>query len=116
MSRFASIADNSTGCRLSLQLPGTATTAAKRHQVRCFAVVPTSCCCACYAPAGKEQSVRIQSSGGLSEEAIQQMVREAESHAEKDKQRKALIEVSGGRGGVVSRRPCTPAHTMAWRS
>lgn len=43
--------------------------------------------------AGKEQSVRIQSSGGLSEDAIQQMVRDAESHAEKDKKKKEMIEV-----------------------
>ncbi|KAK9842294.1 hypothetical protein WJX81_004981 [Elliptochloris bilobata] len=40
----------------------------------------------------KEQSIRIQSSGGLSEEQIQQMVREGEAHAEKDKQRKQAIE------------------------
>jgi len=42
---------------------------------------------------GKEQSVRIQSSGGLSEEAIQQMVRDAESHAAADKKRKEMIEL-----------------------
>ncbi|KAJ9517333.1 hypothetical protein QJQ45_016698 [Haematococcus lacustris] len=42
---------------------------------------------------GKEQSIRIQSSGGLSEEQIQQMVRDAESHADKDKARKELIEL-----------------------
>ncbi len=40
----------------------------------------------------KEQSIRIQSSGGLSEDQIQQMVRDAESHASKDKERKAQIE------------------------
>ena len=40
----------------------------------------------------KEQSIRIQSSGGLSEDQIQQMVRDAESHAAKDKERKAAIE------------------------
>ncbi len=40
----------------------------------------------------KEQSIRIQSSGGLSEEQIQQMVRDGEAHAEKDKQRKQAIE------------------------
>ncbi len=47
------------------------------------------------ASSGKEQSVRIQSSGGLSEDAINQMVKEAEAHAEKDKKRKELIEVGG---------------------
>lgn len=41
----------------------------------------------------KEQSVRIQSSGGLSEDAIQQMVKDAEAHAEKDKKRKEMIEL-----------------------
>ncbi len=40
----------------------------------------------------KEQSIRIQSSGGLSEEQIQQMVRDGEAHAEADKQRKQAIE------------------------
>ncbi|GFR45216.1 hypothetical protein Agub_g6611 [Astrephomene gubernaculifera] len=40
----------------------------------------------------KEQSIRIQSSGGLSEDQIQQMVRDAETYAEKDKTRKELIE------------------------
>eukprot|EP00198_Chlamydomonas_reinhardtii_P005132 XP_001694468.1 heat shock protein 70C [Chlamydomonas reinhardtii] len=41
---------------------------------------------------GKEQSVRIQSSGGLSDDQINQMVRDAETYAEKDKTRKELIE------------------------
>nr|QBB20006.1 heat shock protein hsp70-C2 [Ettlia sp. YC001] len=40
----------------------------------------------------KEQSIRIQTSGGLSEDQIQQMVRDAESYAEKDKERKELVE------------------------
>lgn len=40
----------------------------------------------------KEQSIRIASSGGLSEDQIQNMVREAEANAEKDKTRKASIE------------------------
>jgi molecular chaperone DnaK len=41
---------------------------------------------------GKEQSIRIQASGGLSEADIQKMVREAEAHAEEDKSRKELVE------------------------
>lgn len=40
----------------------------------------------------KEQSIRIQSSGGLNEDQIQQMVRDAEAHAEADKERKGAIE------------------------
>src|ERR1700759_2256252 len=41
---------------------------------------------------GKEQQIRIQASGGLSEADIQQMVKDAEAHAEEDKNRKALVE------------------------
>jgi molecular chaperone DnaK len=41
---------------------------------------------------GKEQSIRIQASGGLSEADIQKMVREAEAHAEEDRRRKELVE------------------------
>jgi molecular chaperone DnaK len=41
---------------------------------------------------GKEQKITIQASGGLSEEEIEQMVKDAESHAEDDKKRKELVE------------------------
>src|SRR5258708_13790385 len=41
---------------------------------------------------GKEQSIRIQASGGLSEADIQKMVKEAEAHAEEDKRRKEFVE------------------------
>jgi molecular chaperone DnaK len=41
---------------------------------------------------GKEQTIRIQASGGLSEADIQRMIREAESHAEEDRRRKELVE------------------------
>ncbi|CAH2073396.1 unnamed protein product [Thlaspi arvense] len=41
---------------------------------------------------GKEQQITIRSSGGLSEDDIQKMVREAELHAQKDKERKELID------------------------
>ncbi len=41
---------------------------------------------------GKEQQIRIQASGGLSDADIEQMVKDAESHAEEDKQRKELVE------------------------
>jgi molecular chaperone DnaK len=40
----------------------------------------------------KVQSIRIQASGGLSEGDIERMVKEAESHASEDKQRRELIE------------------------
>ncbi len=42
---------------------------------------------------GKEQSIRIQASGGLTDADIDRMVKEAESHAEDDKQRRELVEV-----------------------
>lgn len=41
---------------------------------------------------GKEQSIKITASSGLSEEEIQKLVRDAEAHAEDDKKRKELIE------------------------
>src|SRR6478752_805213 len=41
---------------------------------------------------GKEQQIRIQASGGLSENDIQRMVKEAEAHAEEDRKRRALVE------------------------
>src|SRR3981189_756263 len=41
---------------------------------------------------GKEQTIRIQASGGLTEADIQRMVKDAESHAEEDKRRKELVE------------------------
>ncbi|MDE2581910.1 MAG: Hsp70 family protein, partial [Rhodospirillales bacterium] len=41
---------------------------------------------------GKEQQIRIQASGGLSEADIQRMVKEAEANAAADKQRRELVE------------------------
>ncbi|MSO64356.1 MAG: molecular chaperone DnaK [Alphaproteobacteria bacterium] len=41
---------------------------------------------------GKEQQIRIQASGGLSEADIQRMVKEAEDNAKEDKAKRALIE------------------------
>ena len=41
---------------------------------------------------GKEQSIKIQASGGLSKEDIEKMVKEAEMHAEEDRKNKELIE------------------------
>ncbi|MFB1024485.1 MAG: molecular chaperone DnaK, partial [Octadecabacter sp.] len=41
---------------------------------------------------GKEQTITIQASGGLSDEDIEQMVRDAEENAEADKDRKELVE------------------------
>ncbi len=41
---------------------------------------------------GKEHQIRIQASGGLSDADIEQMVKDAESHAEEDKKRRAAVE------------------------
>ena len=41
---------------------------------------------------GKEQQIRIQSSGGLSDADIQRLIREAESHSADDKKRRELVE------------------------
>ena len=41
---------------------------------------------------GKEQQITIRSSGGLSDDEIEKMVKEAELHAQKDQERKALID------------------------
>lgn len=41
---------------------------------------------------GKEQQIRIQASGGLSDNDIDKMVKDAEAHAAEDKKRKALAE------------------------
>lgn len=41
---------------------------------------------------GKEQSIRITASSGLSEEEIKKMIREAEAHAEEDRRKKQIAE------------------------
>jgi molecular chaperone DnaK len=41
---------------------------------------------------GKEQQIRIQASGGLSQADIERLVREAEAHAAEDQRRRELIE------------------------
>ena len=41
---------------------------------------------------GKEQSIKITASSGLTEEEIQRMVRDAESHAEEDRKKRELID------------------------
>ncbi len=40
----------------------------------------------------KEQQIRIQASGGLSDGEIEKMVKDAEAHAEEDKKRKEVVE------------------------
>jgi len=50
---------------------------------------------------GKEQTIRIQASGGLSDNDIEQMVKDAEAHAEEDKKRKELVEARNAADGLV---------------
>jgi len=50
---------------------------------------------------GKEQQIRIQASGGLSEVDIQKMVKDAEAHAEEDKKRKAQVEAKNHAEALV---------------
>ncbi len=42
---------------------------------------------------GKEQSVEIQASSGLSDAEIEQMIKDAESHVEEDKKKRELIDL-----------------------
>ncbi|HEX2525968.1 MAG TPA: Hsp70 family protein, partial [Geminicoccus sp.] len=49
----------------------------------------------------KEQQIRIQASGGLSQDEIERMVREAAENAEEDKKRKAVIEAKNQADSVV---------------
>src|SRR5271168_2225841 len=50
---------------------------------------------------GKEQQIRIQASGGLSESDIQKMVKDAEAHAAEDKKRKAAVEARNHAEGLI---------------
>ena len=50
---------------------------------------------------GKEQAIRIQASGGLSDADIQRMVREAEEHATDDKARKEKVELHNQADGLI---------------
>jgi molecular chaperone DnaK len=50
---------------------------------------------------GKEQSIRIQASGGLTDADIDRMVKEAESHAEDDKKRRELVEIKNQAEALV---------------
>jgi molecular chaperone DnaK len=50
---------------------------------------------------GKEQSIRIQASGGLSEGEIERMVKDAESHAAEDKKKRELVEAKNHAEALV---------------
>ncbi len=50
---------------------------------------------------GKEQSIRIQASGGLSDADIEQMVKDAEAHAAEDKKKRELVEAKNQAEALV---------------
>ena len=50
---------------------------------------------------GKEQQIRIQASGGLSDADIDRMVKEAEANASEDKKKKELVEAKNQADGLV---------------
>lgn len=50
---------------------------------------------------GKEQQIRIQASGGLSDADIEKMVKDAEANAAEDKKRKELVETKNHAEGLA---------------
>ncbi len=50
---------------------------------------------------GKEQKITIQASGGLSDDDIEQMVKDAEENAEADKARKDMVEARNQAEGLI---------------
>jgi molecular chaperone DnaK len=50
---------------------------------------------------GKEQQIRIQASGGLSEADIDKMVKDAEAHAADDKKRRELVEAKNQADALI---------------
>jgi molecular chaperone DnaK len=49
----------------------------------------------------KEQKITIKDSGGLSEEEVEKMVKDAESHAESDKKKKELVELKNQADALI---------------
>ena len=50
---------------------------------------------------GKEQRIRIQASGGLSDDDIERMVNEAEEHAEEDKKQRQTVEARNAADALI---------------
>ncbi len=50
---------------------------------------------------GKEQSIKITASSGLTEEEIKKMIREAEAHAEEDRRKKQLAEARNDADNMI---------------
>ena len=51
---------------------------------------------------GKEQQIRIQASGGLSDEDIERMVKEAEENAESDKKKRELVDTRNQADSLIN--------------
>ena len=62
---------------------------------------------------GKEQQIRIQASGGLSDADIQKMVKDAEAHAAEDKKRSELVEARNQADALIH--STEKALARAWR-
>jgi molecular chaperone DnaK len=50
---------------------------------------------------GKEQKITITASSGLNKEEVERMMREAESHADEDKQRRELVDARNQADGLI---------------
>ena len=50
---------------------------------------------------GKEQSIKITASSGLSQEEIDRLIKDAESHAEEDKRKKQLVEAQNNADAMI---------------
>jgi len=50
---------------------------------------------------GKEQSIVIKASSGLSDEEVEQMIRDAEAHAEDDKKFQEMVEIRNKADGLI---------------
>jgi len=50
---------------------------------------------------GKEQQIRIQASGGLSDADVEKMVKDAEAHAAEDKKRRELVEAKNQADSLI---------------
>ncbi|WP_119167346.1 molecular chaperone DnaK [Algihabitans albus] len=50
---------------------------------------------------GKEQTIRIQASGGLSDDEIDRMVKDAESHAADDQKRREVVEARNAADSLI---------------
>jgi molecular chaperone DnaK len=50
---------------------------------------------------GKEQQIRIQASGGLSDAEVEKMVKDAEAHADEDKRKRELVEARNQGEGLI---------------